>query len=232
MHSSTADSHTDSHILSGRRRPIADGFRRTADAAVRWCVAHGVRPNWISYGSIVAASVAAACFVLAADRPMLLVVGTVFCAVRLWLNMLDGMVAVASGQCSRWGEVVNELPDRLSDLLIFAGLAAGGLCRPEGALLAGAAAIFVAYVGTLGQAVGAGRQFAGWMSKPHRMVVVGLGALWTARALAIPSAESHLFLSILPWTALDLAMAVILLGCAQTTVVRLRAIFQQTHRPA
>jgi hypothetical protein len=42
------------------RRPIAAAFRRTADRAVRFCVARGVHPDVISYLAVVAAAAAAA----------------------------------------------------------------------------------------------------------------------------------------------------------------------------
>ena len=43
-------------------------------------------------------------------------------------NLLDGMVAVGSGKASPFGELFNEIPDRVSDIaiLIGAGYAAGG----------------------------------------------------------------------------------------------------------
>src|SRR5437763_10276960 len=34
------------------RRPIAQVFRRTAHAAVQWCVRLGIHPNLVSYSSI------------------------------------------------------------------------------------------------------------------------------------------------------------------------------------
>jgi hypothetical protein len=40
----------------------------------------------------------------------------------------------------------------------------------------------VAYVGTLGQAVGVQREFSGIMAKPWRMVVLHAGA-WTTQGL-------------------------------------------------
>jgi len=41
--------------------------------------------------------------------------------------MLDGMVAVAANKASRRGEILNDLPDRISDVIIFAGFAHSGL---------------------------------------------------------------------------------------------------------
>src|SRR4029453_5076640 len=86
------------------RRPIARGFRMTAHMAVRFCVNHGIHADTVSYSSILASAAAALCFWRAADSPWLLLVAPVFCYVRLWLNMLDGMVALA--ECcgrARWG---------------------------------------------------------------------------------------------------------------------------------
>ena len=199
------------------RRPIADLFRRTARGAVEWCVRHGVHPNTVSYASVVAAAGAAACFAWAGDVPALLIPAAGFCYLRLWFNMLDGMVALASGQASPVGEIVNELPDRVSDVLIFVGVAHSGLCHPLGGYWAALAAVFTAYVGTLGQAAGAHREFSGLMSKPWRMVALHVGGwltlalLWWGRG-----AIEYGGLTVLDWTYL-----VIVAGCVQTIAIRL-----------
>src|SRR5512132_824733 len=93
------------------RRPIADGFRRTARGAVRFCVQRGVHPDVISYLSVVAAALGAACLLWSGNRPWLLLIAPAFFYVRLWMNMLDGMVALAAGKASWRGEILNELPD-------------------------------------------------------------------------------------------------------------------------
>jgi hypothetical protein len=82
------------------RRPIAAMFRRTAEPGVRFCVAHNVHPDVISLTSVVAAALAGECFILSRRWPWLLLVAPMFCYVRLWLNMLDGMVALAAGKAS------------------------------------------------------------------------------------------------------------------------------------
>src|SRR6478609_8930204 len=108
------------------RRPIADLFRRTADPAVRLCVPRNVHPDIVSLTSVVAAALAGECFILSHRMPWLLLVAPLLCYVRLWLNMLDGMVALASGKASPRGEIFNDLPDRVSDVLIFVGVAHSG----------------------------------------------------------------------------------------------------------
>lgn len=202
------------------RRPIADVFRLTAHGAVRACLALGVSADAVSYASMVAATAAAVCFWKAADLPWLLILGPAFCFVRLWCNMLDGMVALASGKASARGELLNDLPDRVSDVVIFAGVAHSGLCSPFSGYWAGIFAVFTAYVGIFGQAVGAKREFGGVMSKPWRMVTLALGA-WATLALIWfgdgDALRKFAGLTILDWTCL-----VVIAGCVQTIAVRLR----------
>lgn len=203
------------------RRPIADLLRRTADFAVGLAVNRGIHPDVVSYASIAAAASAALCFWQAASRPSLLLAATAFCVLRLWLNMLDGMVALASGKASRRGEVVNEVPDRVCDVLIFAGVAHGGWCHPTGAYWAAILSLFVAYVGTLAQAVGTPRQYGGVMAKPWRMAVLGLGACITFGLLWGGADPRFAGLTVIDWAHL-----VIVAGCVQTIAVRLARILR------
>ena len=198
------------------RRPIADVLRLTAKHSVDLCLKLGIHPDTISYGSIVAAAAAAACFWQAGEHPWLLLLGPAFCYLRLWLNMLDGMVALAAGKGSWRGEILNDLPDRFSDVLIFVGVAHSGLCSPFSGYWVAILALLTAYVGMFGQAVGVQREFSGMMAKPWRMVALHLGA-WLAFALR----ERLGTLTVLDWTCI-----LIVIGCLQTIIVRLRRIMQ------
>ena len=204
------------------RRPIAAVFRRTAEGSVRACVRLGVHPDVVSYASMGAAAGAAACFWGSGSAPALLVPAVGLCYLRLWLNMLDGMVALAAGKASARGEILNEGPDRVSDVLIFAGVAHSGLCHPVSGYWAAIFALLTAYVGTLGQAVGAQRQFGGLMSKPWRMVALHAGA-WVTLALLWGGHHAVVAgLSVLDWTSV-----VIVAGCVQTIAVRLARILRE-----
>ena len=205
-----------------KRRPIADIFRATAHGAVRLSIQWDIHPDAISYLSIVAAAVAAASFWRSQTYPILLIVGPFFCYLRLWLNMLDGMVALASGKASPRGEILNDLPDRLSDFLIFVGVAHSGLAHPLTAYWAAIAALLTAYVGTLGQAVGVQREFSGVMSKPWRMLVLHVGAWVTLGFLCWGDGRIQFG----EWTILDWANLIIVIGCVQTIWLRLRRILR------
>jgi phosphatidylglycerophosphate synthase len=184
------------------------------------CVSWGVHPDAISYLSIVAAGGAALCFLKSATHPWLLILGPALCYLRLWCNMLDGMVALASGKASPRGEILNDLPDRVSDILIFVGVAHSGLCAVASGYWAAILAVLTAYVGTFGQAVGVQREFSGLMAKPWRMVTLHVGA-WIALALVWRGGGQARFGGL---RALDWTCVIIIAGCVQTVWVRLARI--------
>src|SRR6266702_2436601 len=204
-----------SQYVPTSRRPIANIFRRTADAATRFCVRNGIHPDAISYLSIVASAAAAFCFWKSGQNRWLLIIAPLLCYLRLWFNMLDGMVAVAAGKASRRGEILNDLPDRVSDVIIFVGVAHSGLMNPIFGYWAAIAAVLTAYVGLFGQALGVQREFGGIMSHPWRMVALHIGA-WLALFLG---GQSFASFAILDWTCL-----VVIGGSIQTMVVRLKRI--------
>jgi phosphatidylglycerophosphate synthase len=202
------------------QRPIAQIFRRTGKAATNLYVRLGIPPDAISYLSIVAALAAALCFWKSGRNTWLLIIAPLFCYLRLWFNMLDGMVAIAAGKASARGEIVNDLPDRISDVIIFVGVAHSGLMNPLIGYWTAILSLFTAYVGLFGQAIGGRREFSGIMSKPWRMVALSVGA-WAIFACRSCHAGSHDFarLTILDWTCL-----VIITGCLETIIVRLKRI--------
>jgi phosphatidylglycerophosphate synthase len=197
------------------RRPIAKVFRQTADAAVRFCVRHGIHPDAISYFSVVTSLIAAVCFWRSGATRWLLIIAPLFCYLRLWLNMLDGLVAFAAKKASRRGEILNDLPDRVSDIVIFVGVAHSGLMNPVIGYWAAIFAVLTSYVGLFGQALGVQREFSGIMSKPWRMVALHVGA-WLTFFLAPQSSGTF---TIFDWTCL-----VVIAGCIETIVVRLKRI--------
>jgi phosphatidylglycerophosphate synthase len=134
--------------------------------------------------------------------------------------MLDGMVALASGKASWRGEILNDLPDRVSDVLIFAGVAHSGWTNPLIGYWAAIFALLTAYVGMFGQAVGVQREFSGMMSKPWRMVTLHAGAWMTLGCLWWNQGTPR-FGSL---TILDWACLIVVAGCLQTMAIRLKRI--------
>src|SRR5882757_4913389 len=142
--------------------------------------------------------------------------------------MLDGMVALALGKASWRGEILNDLPDRVSDILIFVGVAHSGLCHVLSGYWAALFAVLTAYVGMFGQAVGVQREFSGIMAKPWRMVTLHVGS-WITLGIWTTGHGNPVFggLTILDWTCV-----VVIAGCVQTITIRLKRIMAALAKKA
>jgi len=129
-------------------RPIATRNRKWAQSATSWLASRNVSPNAISIAGMCACILAGLALGLSSveyNRAFWLV-AALGAQLRLTANMLDGMVALASGRDSKVGELYNEVPDRVSDAAVFigAGYAWGG--NVVLGYIATILAIFTAYV--------------------------------------------------------------------------------------
>ncbi len=186
------------------RRPLKSRDTKWAAAIAGWLARASVRPNQISVASMLFAALAGLCFWLGGRVALdwrwsgLLVLAACGIQLRLLCNLLDGMVAVEGGLKTTAGELYNELPDRVSDALIFIGAAYAVPQFPwarEIGWTAAILAIITAYVRSVGASMGAGQHFIGPMAKPHRMALltaaclIGCAAsLWHGAAKIIPVA--------------------------------------------
>ncbi|MFK0162052.1 CDP-alcohol phosphatidyltransferase family protein [Rhizobium sp. NPDC090279] len=167
---------------TGDRRPLASRNTRWAQALARRMTALSVTPNQISQASMAMAALAGASFWLSGTaggvgtRLVLLILAALFCQFRLLCNLLDGMVAVEGGKGEADGPFWNEFPDRIADILIFAGIGYG-IAAPGLGWAAAALAVLTAYVRELGRATGNPSDFGGPMAKQHRMAVATAAAL-------------------------------------------------------
>jgi len=164
------------------RRPIATRNRKWAQTATAWLASRKVSPNVISIAGMCACIVAGVLLGLTsvAYHRILWLLAALGAQLRLTANMLDGMVALASGRASKTGELYNEVPDRVSDAAMFigAGFAWGG--NVALGFIATILAIFTAYVRAAGKIAGAPNEFCGPMAKQHRMLVITLACLYSA----------------------------------------------------
>jgi phosphatidylglycerophosphate synthase len=168
------------------RRVLATRNASWARALARRLTASGVRPNAISLLSVVFAAGAAVAFAMAPARgteAAWLVAAAACIQLRLLCNMLDGMLAIEGGLQSRTGDIYNELPDRIADILILAGAGYAARELPWGPALgwlAAVLALLTAYIRVLAGSLGLRQHFLGPMAKQHRMFVLTLAALIAA----------------------------------------------------
>jgi len=205
------------------RRPIATRNRKWAQATTTWLAARNVSPNTISIAGMCACIVAGIALGVTsiADYRILWLIAALGAQLRLTANMLDGMVALASGRASKVGELYNEVPDRISDAAVFigAGFAWGG--NVALGYIATILAIFTAYVRAAGKIAGAPNEFCGPMAKQHRMLVITLICLYSA---VTPHSWQTISLNDSEIGLMTLGLAVIVVGCVITVIRRLGRI--------
>jgi len=205
------------------RRPIATRNRKWAQDATAWLASRSVSPNAISIAGMCACIVAGIALGVTsiADYRILWIIAALGAQLRLTANMLDGMVAIASGRTSKTGELYNEVPDRISDAAVFigAGYAWGGNITLG--YVATILAIFTAYVRASGKIAGAPNEFCGPMAKQHRMLVITLVCVYAAI-----TPRSWLIITLDNWQAglMTIGLVVIVVGCVITVIRRLGRI--------
>ncbi len=205
------------------RRPISARDNPLSQRVTLLLVRLGISPNAISIASVVLSLGAAICLLLTAgesSQPVLWGLAAILIVLRLFANMFDGMVAVETGVTSPLGDLYNEVPDRISDVIIFvsAGYAAGSM--EILGYVAALCSLFIAYVRALGNSIGVTGLFIGPMAKSHRM--------FTLAGVCLAIAFFQEFLP--SQQALTWGLLVIVIGSILTIVRRLRQIaIEATH---
>jgi phosphatidylglycerophosphate synthase len=209
---------TASEPVAAPRRVLATRKTGWAKALARRLAANGVRPNAVSIVAVGFALASGTAFYLSSrlaldGRAALLLTAAACIQLRLLCNLLDGMLAVEEGLKSATGEIFNELPDRVADVLILVGAGYAGQQLAHSATLGWAAAVvavFTAYVRVLGGSLGLTQHFVGPMAKQHRMFTLTVVTL-----LAAVEALSNL-----PSRAIPAGLALIIVGSVATAVRR------------
>jgi phosphatidylglycerophosphate synthase len=202
----------------GDRRPIAARRLAVMNRFALRVAALGVGANTISIAGMTCGILAGASLGFTnvpgpTGQRVCWLVAAALIQLRLLANLLDGMVAIASGTASRMGEIFNDAPDRVSDAatLIGLGYSLGG--SPALGWSAAILAMGTAYVRLLGKASGVASDFRGPMAKQHRMFLVTIGCLICGFA---PVQFRH-------YTTIS-CLGLICVGCVLTIVRRLSGI--------
>lgn len=207
------------------RRPApgraAPSVRRIAVALTQ----AGLTPNQVSLLGVFWSVAAGAAWLLLPTtegfgRSALCLAAALFLGLRLLCNLLDGVMAIEGGQGSSTGEFFNELPERVSDVIVFvaAGVAAGH-DAPSLALGLGAAlvAVLAAYVRVFGVSLGQRADFSGPFAKPQRMAAMAAASVLAAGEPWLWSADR----------ALDAGLWLCLAGTALTVARRVGRLYRR-----
>lgn len=190
--------------MNSNRRPIASRSNpRIVAFAATLAARNWPTPNQISVLSAVFAALGA--WALFDPNAFTLIFCALMIQLRLFCNLLDGMVAVEGGKKTHNGAMYNEFPDRVADSLLLIALGYATLW-PWLGWLAALLALTTAYIRVFGGSLGLAQSFAGPMAKQHRMAVLTVACLVGAVQRLIWNSHS----------ILDVALVAIALGSAWT----------------
>src|SRR5512143_2872855 len=157
------------------------GFQTRFAPLVGWLARHQVGANALTLAAIVLAALGGGLLAISPQMPGGLWLVPVCLLGRLLLNVLDGQVARATATAHPAGELFNEFADRVSDLLIFGGLAWASASTLGWATIS--LILLSSYVDMLGKSLTGRRTYAGLMAKGDRMIWLSLCALAVAAGL-------------------------------------------------
>lgn len=169
-----------------------------------------VTPDALTYAAVVASCGAAGAIVAGAvfGLPLLWLLVAPLGFARLALNALDGSIARRTEQTSPFGAALNEVCDRLSDIVVIVATVA--VAPMALTLTAAVLTLLVAVAGMSGLGAGGRRSYAGPMGKADRVAVLAVGGV-----IAALTASS---------TAFTVALGVVSTGCLVTFFVRLKEV--------
>ncbi|MFJ1722963.1 MULTISPECIES: CDP-alcohol phosphatidyltransferase family protein [unclassified Streptomyces] len=155
-------------------------------------VRHEVSPDTLTAAGVAAAAGAAAALAWLPAGPAAALPVALLLAARLAFANLDGALARDTGRTTRRGAVLNELGDRVADLVVLAGFLA--LAPLWLVAVAGLAATLPSWVSLAGAAAGAARRNGGPVGKTERclLVVVAAASGWAVPVLTVIAAGSLL----------------------------------------
>ena len=167
---------------SAGRRPIPARNMTVTRRIASSMAKRGLTPNQISTVGLGAGIVAGSALGLTAILPdaarALWALAAAMVVIRGLANMFDGMVAVEHGRGTPTGLFWNELPDRISDVVLLTGAGYGLGGSPTAGWLVACLALIVTYIRALGALAGAPPDFRGPLAKQQRMFsVAGLALL-------------------------------------------------------
>ncbi|WP_313447692.1 CDP-alcohol phosphatidyltransferase family protein [Sphingobacterium sp.] len=149
--------------------------------------------NQITIGSIALSILIALLFWYADRFPVFFLALPVGLLFRMALNALDGMMARLFNQTSKTGEVLNEVGDIVSDVLIFFPLLK---FHPESLYLVVCfimLSVINEFCGLIGKVVANDRRYDGPMGKSDRALLLGLYGILNLLQISITTISVYIF---------------------------------------
>lgn len=129
----------------------------------------GINPNVLSALSVVFAAAFAVAYMVSGP---FLYLAPLFVILSAFFDAIDGKVARMRNMASKRGDLVDHFLDRVSDVLLSAGIGFSVFSHPAYAFLGLEGILLTSYMGTQSQALGVGRDYSGIVGRADRLVLI------------------------------------------------------------
>ncbi len=129
----------------------------------------GINPNVLSALSVVFAAAFAVAYLVSGP---FLYLAPLFVILSAFFDAIDGKVARMRNMASKRGDLVDHFLDRVSDVLLSAGIGFSVFSHPAYAFLGLEGILLTSYMGTQSQALGVGRDYSGIVGRADRLVLI------------------------------------------------------------
>ena len=129
----------------------------------------GINPNVLSALSVAFAAAFAVAYLVSGP---FLYLAPLFVILSAFFDAIDGKVARMRNMASKRGDLVDHFLDRVSDVLLSAGIGFSVFSHPAYAFLGLEGILLTSYMGTQSQALGVGRDYSGIVGRADRLVLI------------------------------------------------------------
>ena len=129
----------------------------------------GINPNVLSALSVAFAAAFAVAYMVSGP---FLYLAPLFVILSAFFDAIDGKVARMRNMASKRGDLVDHFLDRVSDVLLSAGIGFSVFSHPAYAFLGLEGILLTSYMGTQSQALGVGRDYSGIVGRADRLVLI------------------------------------------------------------
>jgi phosphatidylglycerophosphate synthase len=134
--------------------------------------ARRVTANALTMLSLLFALLSGVCYYYSMGSSIMLFLALSLAFLNALLDGADGLLARKSGNASRYGDFLDHVIDRYSDMLIIGGACLGGYVDSTMGMVILTGILLASYLGTQAQAVGVGRVYGGIMGRADRMAIL------------------------------------------------------------
>ncbi len=133
---------------------------------------HKVSANVLTVLSLLFAILASICYYFSMGSPIVMFLALALVFLNAFMDGADGLLARLANSASKYGDFLDHVIDRYSDVFIIGGACLGGYVDSAMGIIVITGVMLASYLGTQAQAVGVGRIYGGIMGRADRLVIL------------------------------------------------------------